>query len=210
MYQLDTASDHLYVANRETVSLYDAAGTYLGPVENAKRLREAIIEQAPSHGEYLGQPCDWRLPAAAATVIRPGFHVLDAGSVSYVVLDADPPSTYRGVWHLFCTSLRAIGHRIVWHLPTDHTDAYASPLTDQSATLEEQPCAIQEVRSEEVVFQGVVQGLRRHYDIWTMREDRLPLGTIGVDDRGYKFQVAGQRNRNRLDELNAVECVVNP
>ena len=211
MPALLTTNNYLYTANLEAVRLYDRAGVMAGAVASAKRLSPGTFERAPADGQYIGTVIDFRLPAAqVVATILPGFKIVDDDSVVYVVTDVDPPGTWGGIWRCFCIALLAFTRRITWHLPTDSIGSDGSPITDQSSTLPEEDCAIQEVRSEEVMFQGIVQGFRRHYDIWLLTDPRLPVGTIGVDDRSYTYQVTGQRNRNRLDELCVVEAIINP
>ncbi len=211
MPTLNTSKSYLYTANRETVRLYTPLGILAGTVADAKKLSPGIMERQPAAGHYLGTVVDWRLPAALVSAsILPGYKIVGSDGVVYVITEVDPPGTYLGIWRCFCIALRVLGHTITWHLPADSIGVDGSPLTDQSATLPEEVCAIQEVRTEEVVFQGIVQGFRRHYDIWLLTDPKLPVGTIGVDGDGTTYQVSGQRTRNRIDELSAVEAIVNP
>ena len=115
-----------------------------------------------------------------------------------------------GWWRCSCVSLAVLGHTIIWHLPTNTTDVYGSPIVDLSATLAAMPCAIQEIACEEVLFQGIVQGFRRNYAVWLASDVTLSLGAYGLDESGRKLTVQAVANRNRLDELTRVECVVEP
>jgi len=214
---LNTSAGFAVVSNREQVTLYDNLGNNLGSIQQAKRLMQDNAEKAPSHGEYLGIACDWRLPKqyCPSGEILPGFKIVDQFNVAFTIQDVDPPGTYQGTWNCYCLSLRVMGHTITIKTPANATDSYASPLVTLSS-LAAQPAAIQEVSEELINFQrtrdglGGVHGLRRYYNIWILTEPRLVEGTIITDERGYLYQLQRQINRRRLDELVCLECIINP
>lgn len=211
MYVLDISPHHLYVANREQIRLYDRHGIMLGSVPNAKRLMQGRAERQPSGGQYLGTAVDWRIPYEEfAGDILPGSFITDSAGASFCVLAVDPPGSYFGTWNCRCVALMVLGHTITWHLATNQTDAFGSPIVDQSATLATVACAIQEVACEEILFQGIVQGFRRTYAIWLLGDITLAYGAVGVDDTGKIYTVQSVSARQRLDELIRVECVVEP
>lgn len=197
--------------NRESVRLYSRAGAPKGSVADAKRTPYSRRERMPSEGQYIGTEVGWFLPACNLAVdCVPGDFIADSNGVAYTVLSVGPPGVFDGCWIANCVSLMVLGHSIVWHVPVQQDDLFASPLTDQSGTLSPMPCAIQEVACEEILFQGASHGFRRTYAIWVLGDILLQLGTIGIDDTGLQYAVTAVDTRNRLDELLRVTAVREP
>jgi hypothetical protein len=208
---LNIANDYAYVVNREAVRVYDRHGVPMGVVADAKRIGQGKHERAPSEGQYIGLTCDWRLPGSEVSQeIVPGCFITDSLGVAYGVLSVDPPGTYQGCYRCSCIALMVVGHTITWHLPANAPDAYGSPVIDQSGTLAPQSCAIQEVLCVPVLFQGVVSGFRRTYQIWLLGDVTLAVGATGVDEDGRVYTVQAVTTRNRLDELLCITAVVEP
>ena len=198
---MSVSNDYKYVFNREAVKIYDIDGTQVGSVADAKRLMQDTAERAPSDGGYLGTQIDWRIPLVqyGGPEIRPGFVIVDLNNVAYKVQEADPPGTYRGTWNLYCLSLRALGHTVVVRLPTNVTDAATRRSPTYPRPFPRSP-AIQETGEEEILFQGVVTGLRRYYSIWVLSEPRIETGAVLVDERNYVYAYDRIDNRRRLDQ----------
>lgn len=207
---IDMSSYYLASPNREAVKLNDNKGNFLCAIADAKRLRQDVIERMPSHGEYIGTDVDFRLPATQVdTEVLPGYFILDANNVAYTVIDTDAPHL-NSVWMCNCLALRVLGHTVQIYLPTDLTDSANSPITDQSKNIPVQSCAIQETGEEEIIFQGVVQGLRRKYSIWLLSEPRIDTGAILKDERGYVYSYDSLANRRNINELVEVLCHIDP
>lgn len=208
---LSHVSTYKFFVNTEAVSLYDRNGVYKASVADAKRLPQGKRERLPSEGQYIGTAVGWFLPSSqVAVAVEAGDYITDAGGVSYTVLAVGAPGTFYGCYRCSCVALMVLGHTITWHLPTDQTDTFASPIVDQSATLPTQLCAIQELACEEVTYQGVVQGFRRTFAIWLLGDVTLSMGAIGVDESGLWYTVKAVNTRNRLDELLRVTAVREP
>jgi hypothetical protein len=202
---------YAYAVNLEAVRLYTRRGAPLGVVANAKRLGGGRAERAPSEGEYIGKGADWRLPASGVTAdLMPGCVIVDSAGIAYTILGCDLPGMMGGWWRCSCIALTVLGHTITWHFPTKQTDAFGSPIVDLLATWPTMVCAIGEVACEEVLFQGIVQGFRRTYAVWLAADVALSFGAYGVDDLGRILTVKAVGNRNRIDELLRVDCVVEP
>ena len=216
-YQLSAANTYRYFANRETVTLLDAGGNAQGTVVDAKRLRQNTGERAPSAGKYVAVPVDFRLPTAnVVATIMPGWIVVDAASVAYTVQEVDPPSTYNATWNCFCLQLFVVADSVTITLPVDSTDAYSSPITSAGTPVSYQ-AHIQFEQQVEEVFQGV-QFLRNYYRIWVAALNGvaadLPLGAIitatSGEHNGKTFRVIDSNNIDRIDELPAYTCTVDP
>jgi hypothetical protein len=136
--------------------------------------------------------------------------ITDTGGVVYTILSIDPPNYLSKFWRAHCVSLMVLGHQITWTLPTPATDTFKSPLVNRAGTLGPYDAAIHEQEREPIVFQGVVQGFRRAFSIWTVKDEALPMGTIGRDQNGITYTVRSIRNRKRLEELPEADCVIEP
>lgn len=211
MLNLNTSTHYTYLANREAVRVYTRAGAMLGSVPDAKRTKTPTEERARAGGVYIGTGCDWRLPRIQITAsLVPGCFVVDSEGVAYVIQGLDPPGSWGGQWNCRCLALMVLGNTIVWHLPTRQVDSFGSPDLDQSSTLGPMPAGITEQMQEEVIFQGIVSGFRRHFNIWVMGQMALPLGTIGVDQSGLTYTVKGVTQIRVLDQLLTIEAVIEP
>jgi hypothetical protein len=207
-YTLDHTLAHLLVAGREPCQLRNAAQTTNLVVIDAKRLMEDVAEQAPSDGSYLGQLCDWRLPAVHVTrEIIPGDVIFDSDMVAYVVQAVDQPQ-FNDVWHCYSLRLIALGDTIGIKPPVDSTDAYTSPLTHHSS-LPIQACAVQEEDRELVTFQNK-RGYRRKFSIWVLTQPELAFGTLLVDGNKVTYVVETVIQKTRIDELCCIKACINP
>jgi hypothetical protein len=200
----------MILPNRETLTVFDPNGLSLGVVTDAKRLMSDDEERAPADGKYVVTHIDFRLPVAtlSATVL-PACTIIDAAQMAYRVLAVDPPGTYNGTWNCYCAMLRVFRDTVTIKFPTNLTDTFASPITDQSATILAQPAAIQEISAELVEFQHK-KGFRKRYSIWILTDPTLPLGSLLIDQNGIVYVVESVENRNRIDELTRITCIVNP
>jgi hypothetical protein len=112
-YQLNTHADYGYIANRETVTLYDKAGSVQCTVISAKRLMQDLGERAPSDGNYLRTAIDWRLPGDNVSgTVTPGCTILSFENLASIVLAVDPPGAYKGTWNCECQALMVMGYTV--------------------------------------------------------------------------------------------------
>ena len=217
-YQLNTGKTYRAWSNRETVSLFNAAGQSQGVVVDAKRLRQNTAEAARSQGKYLRNSIDFRLPAAnvASGPIIPGWYVVDSSSVAWVIQELDEPSTYGATWNCYCIQLQIVADVVTVTRPVDSTDAYSSPITTAGMPITYQG-HIQFDYNFVDDFQGA-QYVRAFYKVWLMGLNGtaadLPLGSIVTatagEYNGMAFRVVESANIDLIDELPRYTATVDP
>lgn len=212
---LDFGQTYLLHGNRESVVIHHRTVTASQTtIADAKRLCDDVAEMEPSGGAYQAQVLDWRLPAVqVAREILPGDWIEDAQHRLYVVQAADQPQL-GAAWRAYTLRLRLedLGVTITVIPPVDATDSYTSNITNHptpAANLRNLPCAIIEIGSERVQFQGIV-GFRRMFNIWLYSAIDMPEGTLLTDSTGVIYVVVNTSQSDRIDALFKITARIDP
>jgi len=191
-----------YTIGTEPVTLYDKFGNVIDTIANAKRLEQNCHEREISYGEYLENLVDFRLPAASVTeTIYPGFSILDAASIAYVVLDIDPPSTMLHPWHCYCRQIQVLGliNQIDWRQVSQGTNVYGDRLTNSFPLKGHYPARIQPATAEILDILGK-RGLLNHYVCYVVPDLELSYGDLIVDtsNQNATYKIVSWKSKQDL------------
>lgn len=213
-YQLRMANDFRFIANRESITLFNQAGSQVCVVNDAKRLMQDLAERAPSNAQYLYIPIDWRLPGQNVTqAVQPGWIIKDATTIAYVVQEVDPPGTYQGTYNCSCLSLMAMGNTVHYIAATGAaSDTGARTVTDTTGSTE-YPCGIQPT-SKSIRDQYRTKSMPEMFDIWIATDptgtgliSTAKAGDMLVDENSVNYEIMEITERLRIDELTLFRCV---
>ena len=213
-YQLRTANDFRFIANRERITLFNAAGSLVCIVADSKRLMQGLAERAPSDGQYLYVPIDWRLPGVNVTqAIQPGWIIQDAASIAYVVQQVDPPGSYQGTYNCACLSLMAMGQVVHYVAAMAASSSTGSRTVTDTTGGTAYTCAIQPTRkSIQDLFR--TKAMPETFDIWIATDptgtgliSTAVAGDMLVDANGVNYEIQEITERLRIEELTRFHCI---
>ena len=93
--------------------------------------------------------------------------------------------------------------------PVNSIDSLLSPIVTSGSAMTGIPAAIIETGNEVVVFQHK-RGVRRFFEIYTLEEIDLALGSTITDANATIYTVTGTKYTTRLDELMQIHAIINP
>ena len=186
-YTLAIGGNYQYIANRETIDLYDKFSNLQAAVPDAKRLMQNTHEREQSYGEYLETLIDWRLPQSEVysnLIIEAGWYIVDTDGIAYVILDLDPPGTYDAPWCCTCRRVDILGllNQVDWRRVNQTTNVYGDRITDPTTfpLMGHYPARIQPARAEVLDILGK-RGLLNHYEIYVLPDLALSYGDLIID-----------------------------
>ena len=180
-------------------------------VAGVYRLRDDKEEAAPSEGGYLHRQTIFHLPPITETPVV-GALVVDADSVSYVVLEVRSPFL-NDAWFIRV-------REVAISADTDLTDTitlYPAVVTGDpfgsrigahdsaDADFTDVPCKIQIQPPMEAVIAGKRQ-FRRRFKIFVARDIDVSIEGLLKDQKSNWYDILSWFNRERIDELSVIEA----
>lgn len=214
MYNIDPSLDYLVWDNLEAVNLQSrrtAPGSAPDRMQTNATARRRMLskrEQSPSLGAYTHAEIVWLLPRATTTFEpKPADLITDDFGTAWTIFTVQL-QTVRSVWRCTCIAL-AIAFDLrqlvdIWRA-VNTIDAGGGRIPTFQLAYANVPCRIQETTEETADLLGR-RGPVKQYEIFVGQRLYVTHEDQAKDKSGKIYQIKGDTNPDRLDELQCLTC----